>query len=148
MFTVKPVFTKQLEDACVNLDDQIILEAKVKQAELITWQHDGSDVTPLKDKRKILYLQGKATLKISNATLKDAGEYICKARSKGASLVEVETTSICHVSVHDGNRTKTSHNHQTIHFMFFQYVPEEKDSSIELPTRQLRVFTRDLMTKI
>ncbi|XP_063442181.1 striated muscle-specific serine/threonine-protein kinase-like [Mytilus trossulus] len=97
---VKPEFIKELVDTFVNKDDHLLLEAKVNQAESITWQHNGKDLTPLEGKRKILFMNGKATLKICNATLKDAGEYICKARSKGATQNEVETTSICHVTVY------------------------------------------------
>ncbi|VDI37193.1 Hypothetical predicted protein [Mytilus galloprovincialis] len=98
---VKPEFKQELVDKSVNIDDQLQLEAKVLQAESITWQHDGIDISHLKGKRKILFRHGKATLKICNATLNDAGEYICKAISKGATQNEVETTSICHVTVHD-----------------------------------------------
>ncbi|XP_076110869.1 peroxidasin homolog isoform X2 [Mytilus galloprovincialis] len=98
---VKPEFKQELVDTSVNIDDQLQLEAKVLQAESITWQHDGIDISHLKGKRKILFRHGKATLKICNATLNDAGEYICKAISKGATQNEVETTSICHVTVHD-----------------------------------------------
>lgn len=102
---MKPEFLKELVDTTVITGNSLKLEAEVRRPESVTsvtWQREGENITSSKGRRQ-LFRDGKLILKIANVSVKDSGEYTCKAKSKGRSSQEEESVSHCHVTVHAGN---------------------------------------------
>ncbi|XP_061181242.1 titin-like [Saccostrea echinata] len=100
VFHVQPVFTKKPENVTVHVGSVLNLEAKVNNAESVTWTHNGKElINSSKENIELNFLHGEASLRIGKVTTDHDGDYKCTARSGNDPQKAKKDFAHCNVRV-------------------------------------------------